>query len=64
MQPMQLQRVCSACLVIQNTLNTLKMCETIKPSSWDQGGILKDIFVITRTIDDAVDAALDHPAKF
>jgi hypothetical protein len=49
---------------IQNTLNILKMCETIKPSSWDQGGILRDIFVITRTIDDAVDAALDSPAKF
>jgi energy-converting hydrogenase Eha subunit F len=40
------------------------MCETIKPSSWDQGGILRDIFVITRTIDDAIDAALDFPAKF
>ena len=39
------------------------MCDPIKPSSWDQGGILKDIFVITRTIDDAVDAILDHPAK-
>ena len=40
------------------------MCETIKPSSWDQGGILRDIFVITWTIDNAIDAALDSPAKF
>ena len=40
------------------------MCETIKPSSWDQGGILKDIFAITRTVDNAVDAVLDSPAKF
>jgi hypothetical protein len=39
------------------------MCETIKPSSWDQGGILRDVFPITRTIDNAVDAILDHPAK-
>jgi hypothetical protein len=61
---MQLPRVCSAYPATQNTLSTLKMCETIKPSSWDQGGILRDIFFITRTIDDAVDAALDCPAKF
>jgi hypothetical protein len=59
MQPRQLQRVCFVCLVTQNN-----MCETIKPSSWDQGGILRDIFVITRTIDDAIDAVLDFPAKF
>jgi hypothetical protein len=39
------------------------MCETVKPSSWDQGGILRDIFTITRTIDDSVDAVLDSPAK-
>ena len=39
------------------------MCETIKPSSWDQGGILRDIFTITRTVDNAVDAVLDSPAK-
>ena len=36
------------------------MCETIKPSSWDQGGILRDIFVITKTIDNAVDAIEDQ----
>lgn len=40
------------------------MCETIKPSSWDQGGILRDIFTITRTIDNAVDSVFDSPAKF
>lgn len=39
------------------------MCETIKPSSWDQGGILRDIFTITRTVDNAVDSVLDSPAK-
>ena len=39
------------------------MCETIKPSSWDQGGILRDIFTITRTIDDSIDSALEHPCK-
>ena len=33
------------------------MCESIKPSSWDQGGILRDVFVITRTIDNAIDDA-------
>lgn len=31
------------------------MCETIKPSSWDQGGILRDVFSITRTIDNSID---------
>lgn len=37
------------------------MCDPIKPSSWDQGGILRDIFTITRTIDNAIDVteALD-----
>ena len=39
------------------------MCETIKPSSWDQGGILRDIFTIVRTIDDSIDAVLDYHAK-
>lgn len=39
------------------------MCETIKPSSWDQGGILRDIFTITRNIDDSIDAALYCPCK-
>ena len=39
------------------------MCETIKPSSWDQGGILRDIFTITRTIDNAIDLVIDSPAK-
>jgi len=38
------------------------MCELIKPSSWDQGGILRDIVVLTRTVDDAIDASLDSPA--
>ena len=38
------------------------MCELIKPSSWDQGGILRDIVVLTRTVDDAVDSVLDSPA--
>jgi hypothetical protein len=33
------------------------MCESIKPSSWDQGGILRDVFVITRTIDNDIDDA-------
>jgi hypothetical protein len=51
------------CHVIQNILSTLKMCEPIKPSSWDQGGILRDIFTITRTVDNAVDVVLDSPAK-
>jgi hypothetical protein len=32
------------------------MCETIKPSSWDQGGILKDIFPITKNVDNAIDS--------
>ena len=36
------------------------MCETIKPSSWDQGGILRDIFAITRTIDNAIDSIEDQ----
>jgi hypothetical protein len=39
------------------------MCQTIKPSSWDQGGILRDVFSITQTIDNAVDAVLDSPTK-
>jgi hypothetical protein len=51
------------CPVTQNILSTYKMCQTIKPSSWDQGGILRDIFTITRTIDDAVDSTLDSPHK-
>jgi hypothetical protein len=39
------------------------MCEIIKPSSWDQGGILRDIVVLTRTVDDAIDESLDSPSK-
>jgi hypothetical protein len=39
------------------------MCKTIKPSSWDQGGILRDIFTITSTVDNAVDLVIDSPAK-
>ena len=39
-----------------------KMCELIKPSSWDQGGILRDIVVLTKNVDDAVDSVLDSPA--
>jgi hypothetical protein len=58
MPPKQPLRGYSVYPVIQNN-----MCETIKPSSWDQGGILRDIFTITRTIDNAVDAVLDSPAK-
>jgi hypothetical protein len=59
MQPRQLQKVCFVCLVILKN-----MCETIKPSSWDQGGILRDISPVIKTIDNAVDAVLDTPAKF
>jgi len=39
------------------------MCKIIKPSSWDQGGILRDIIVLTSTVDDGVDSVLDSPAK-
>lgn len=31
------------------------MCLEPSPSSWDQGGILRDIFTIARTIDDHID---------